>query len=118
MGKLEKYELTISSNEIKSTDSRFTMDDLSLGDNYEFLDVFFINSNDEIIRRNKKKRERNKSNQVLPRLACQIFEKKILELSKKERENFPVCQYNPSSPMIRGIFSSESEFKRKRNTIE
>lgn len=118
MGKLEKYELTISSNEIKSTDSRFTMDDLSLGDNYEFLDVFFINSNDEIIRRNKKKRERNKSNQVLPRLACQIFEKKILELSKKDRENFPVCQYNPSSPMIRGIFSSESEFKRKRNTIE
>lgn len=118
MGKLEKYELTISSNEIKSTDSRFTMDDLSLGDNYEFLDVFFINSNDEIIRRNKKKRERNKSNQVLPRLACQIFEKKILELSKKERENFPVCQYNPSSPMIIGIFSSESEFKRKRNTIE
>lgn len=118
MGKLEKYELTISSNEIKSTDSRFTMDDLSLGDNYEFLDVFFINSNDEIIRRNKKKRERNKSNQVLPRLACQIFEKNILELSKKDRENFPVCQYNPSSPMIRGIFSSESEFKRKRNTIE
>lgn len=118
MGKLEKYELTISSNEIKSTYSRFTMDDLSLGDNYEFLDVFFINSNDEIIRRNKKKRERNKSNQVLPRLACQIFEKKILELSKKDRENFPVCQYNPSSPMIRGIFSSESEFKRKRNTIE
>lgn len=41
-----------------------------------------------------------------------------MELSKKERENFPVCQYNPSSPMIRGIFSSESEFKRKRNTIE
>lgn len=118
MGKLEKYELTISSNEIKSTDSRFTMDDLSLGDNYKFLDVFFINSNDEIIRRNKKKRERNESNQVLPRLACQIFEKKILELSKKDRENFPVCQYNPSSPMIRGIFSSESEFKRKRNTIE
>lgn len=118
MGKLEKYELTISSNEIKSTDSRFTMNDLSLGDNYKFLDVFFINSNDEIIRRNKKKRERNESNQVLPRLACQIFEKKILELSKKDRENFPVCQYNPSSPMIRGIFSSESEFKRKRNTIE
>lgn len=118
MGKLEKYELTISSNEIKSTDSRFTMDDLSLGDNYKFLDVFFINSNDEIIRRNKKKRERNESNQVLPRLACQIFEKKILELSKKDKENFPVCQYNPSSPIIRGIFSSESEFKRKRNTIE
>lgn len=118
MGKLEKYELTISSNEIKSTDSRFTMDDLSLGDNYEFLDVFFINSNDEIIRRNKKKRERNKSNKILPRLACQIFEKKLLELSKEDRENFPVCKYNPSSPMIRGIFSSKSEFKRKRNTIE
>ena len=60
MGKLEKYELTIFSNEIKSTDSRFTMDDLTLGDNYEFLDVFFINSNDEIIRRNKK-REKEKS---------------------------------------------------------
>ena len=60
MGKLEKYELTISSNEIKSTDSRFTMDNLTLGDNYEFIDVFFINSNDEIIRRNKK-REKEKS---------------------------------------------------------
>ena len=54
MGILERYELTISSNEIKSTDSRFTMDDLILGDHYEFLDVFFINSNDEIIRRNKR----------------------------------------------------------------
>ena len=60
MGKLEKYELTIFSNEIKSTDSRFTMDDLTLGDNYEFLDVFFINSNDEIIRRNKKKERKKK----------------------------------------------------------
>lgn len=88
MGKLEKYELTISSNEIKSTDSRFTMNDLSLGDNYKFLDVFFINSNDEIIRRNKKKRERNESNQVLPRLACQIFEKKYWNFQKRIEKIF------------------------------
>ena len=35
MGILERYELTISSNEIKSTDSRFTMDNLTLGDDYK-----------------------------------------------------------------------------------
>ncbi|UXY41556.1 AAA family ATPase [Granulicatella adiacens] len=118
MGKLEKYELTISSNEIKSTDSRFTMDNLTLGDNYEFLDVFFINSNDEIIRRNKKKRERKKSNQVLPRLTCQIFEKQLLALSEEERKKFPICKYKPSEDMIQGIFSSIEDFKRSRNTLE
>mgnify|MGYP000653071623 CR=1 FL=1 len=113
-----KYELTITKDEILSTDSHFTISNLSLGDSYEFLDVYFINSNEEIIRRNRKKRERRESNQVLPRLSCQIFEKQLLELPKNDRENFPVCQYNPSSPMIRGIFFSVSEFKKERNTIE
>ena len=31
--KQEKYELTISADGIKSTDERFTMDNINLGDN-------------------------------------------------------------------------------------
>lgn len=55
MGMLEKYELTISSNEINSTDSRFTMDNLSLGDDYKIIDVKFETADGQIIRRRQKK---------------------------------------------------------------
>ena len=58
MGMLEKYELTISSNEINSTDSRFTMDNLSLGDDYKIIDVKFETADGQIIRRRQKKFER------------------------------------------------------------
>ena len=118
MGMLEKYELTISSNEINSTDSRFTMDNLSLGDDYKIIDVKFETADGQIIRRRQKKFERKISNQTLPRLTCQIFEQQLLALSNEERKKFPICKYRPTDDMIQGIFSSESEFKRKRNTIE
>ena len=39
--KQEKYELTISADGIKSTDERFTMDNINLGDNYKPLDAYF-----------------------------------------------------------------------------
>ncbi|WP_278453798.1 hypothetical protein [Thomasclavelia spiroformis] len=35
-----------------------------------------------------------------------------------KKKNFPVCQYNPNSELIRGIFSSEEEFKKYRNSLE
>lgn len=113
-----KYELQITRDKVYSTDRHFTIEDLSLGDTYKFFDAYFESSNGEIIRRIQNKFERKKSNQVLPRLACQIYEKHLLKLSKEEREKFPVCQYNPTSDMIQGLFSSIDDFKGNRNSIE
>lgn len=55
---------------------------------------------------------------TLPRLAFQIFEKEIVNLSAEEKEMFPVCKYNPDSELKHGIYSSVASFKRYRNSIE
>ena len=116
--KQEKFELLISANDVISTDKRFTMDNLGLGDSYKPLDVYFKNNVANEIRRNYNKGERRNSNQTLPRLACQVFEKQLVALSVEEKENFPVCKYSPESKTICGIYPSVDEFKKHRNTIE
>ena len=114
----EKFELFITAENVVSTDERFTMNNLSLGDGYKPLDVCFKKATGEVMKRSYSKGERRNSNQTLPRLACQIFEKKISALSVEEKECFPVCKYNPDSEMIRGIFASVVEYKKHRKTIE
>lgn len=114
----EKFVLTITANSFTSTDPRYDINNLSLGDYYQTLDVKFENSNGDIITRNYNKGERKNSNQTLPRLAFQIYEKEIVNLSAEEKEMFPVCKYNPNSELIHGIFSSVDLFKRYRNSIE
>ena len=114
----EKFILTITANTVTSTDSRFDINNPSLGDYYQTLDVKFENSNGEIITRNYNKGERKNSNQTLPRLAFQIFEKEIVNLSAEEKEMFPVCKYNPDSELKHGIYSSVESFRRYRNSIE
>lgn len=116
--KQEKFELVITAESTESTDERFTMDNLSLGDNYKPLDVYFKKADGEVIKRDYAKGERRNSNQTMPRIACQLYEKQLAGLSIEEKESFPVCKYNPSSDMISGIFSSVEEFKEHRNTIE
>lgn len=116
--KQEKYELTISAEGVVSTDERFTMDNLSLGDNYKSLNAFFRKANGEIIHRNYIKGERRNSNQTLPRIACQVFENQLAEMSVESKESFPICKYNPSSETIRGIYSSVDEFRKHRKTWE
>lgn len=116
--KQQKYELSITADSVDSTDERFTMDNLSLGDNYKPLGAYFRNSNGEEIKRTYSKGERRNSNQTLPRIACQIFEKQIASMPVEDKESFPVCKYNPSSEMICGIYPSVEEFKQHRNTIE
>ena len=116
-GKLqEKFELVITADSIKSTDERFTMDNLSLGDNYKPLDVYFKRANGNIIGRSYSKGERRNSNQTMPRIACQVFEKQLAALSVEEKENFPVCKYNPDSDIIRGVCTSVDEYKKLRNS--
>lgn len=118
MKQQEKFELSITADRVESTDERFTMDNLSLGDNYKPLDVYFKRANGDIIKRAYSKGERRNSNQTMPRIACQVFEKQLVALSVEDKEGFPVCKYNPDSEVIRGIFASIDEFKKYRNTIE
>ena len=113
-----KYELTITADSVVSTDDRFTMDNLSLGDNYKPLDTYLKKNDGTIVRRSYSKGERRNSNQTMPRIACQVFERQLAGLSVEDKEWFPVAKYNPNSEMIRGIYSSVDEFKKHRNTIE
>ena len=116
--KQEKFELIITAESVDSTDGRFTMDNLSIGDHYKPLGAYFRKASGEEIKRTYSKGERRNSNQTLPRIACQVFEKQISSMVVEDKENFPVCKYNPSSEMICGIYSSVEEFKQHRNTIE
>ncbi len=113
-----KYELVITADGITSSDERFTMDDLILGNNYKPIDAYFQRANGEVVKRKKEKGENRISNRTLPKLAFQIFENQLDSLSDKDKLNFPVCKNSPRHEMIRGIFPSEAEFKKYRNTFE
>lgn len=114
----EKYELLITADSVQSTDERFTMDNLSLGDNYKPLNAYFKKENGDIVKRSYSKGERRNTNQTMPRIAFQVFEKQIASMSVEDKERFPVCKYNPEKEMICGIYSSVDEFRKHRNTIE
>ncbi len=116
--KQEKYEITITADSVVATDERFTMDYLDLGDNYKPIDAYFLRDGEEIVRRKRNKGELKISNQTLLRLACQVFEKEIDSLSDEDKKQFPVCQYSPDREVIRGIFATETEFKKYKNTVE
>ena len=114
----EKYELCITADKVESTDERFTMDNLSLGDNYRPLDVYFKKADGTVTKRIYNKGEKRNSNQTLPRLACQVFEKQLSALSVEDKESFPICKYDPTSDVIRGIYTSVPEYQKQRNTWE
>jgi len=116
--KQEKFVLTITADNAVSTDERFDINNLSLGDNYKPLDVKFEKLNGDIITRKYNKGERKNSNQTMPRLALQIFEQQIINLSEEEKETFPICRYTPDSDLRYGIYRSVEDFKTYRNTIE
>lgn len=114
----EKYELTITADNIISTDTRFNIDNLNLGDNYEPIDAYYVTSDNELIRRKRNKGEQRISNQTLPRLAMQIFERQLVALSDEDKKNFPVCKYSPGQALIRGIFSSVEEYRDYKKSVE
>lgn len=116
--KQKKYELVITADGVVSSDERFTMDDLTLGDHYEPLESYFINGVNEVIKRNRMKREYKISNQTLPRLALQIFEENINNLTDEQLKEFPVCQYFRDKEIIRGIYPTVEAFKEYRNSME
>lgn len=114
----EKYQLTITAGSIVSTDTRFSMDNLNLGDNYKPLDAEFRSGNGAVVKRAYSKGERRNTNMTLPRIAFQVFEKQIAALSVEEKEQFPICKYKPNDEPICGIYSSVEAYRKYRRTIE
>ena len=114
----ETFELTITAQTVTSTDERFTMDDLGLGDDYKPLDAYFRKADGTIIKRAYAKNEKKISNQTLPRIACQVFEKQLAGLSDQEKADFPVCQYRPEWEIICGLYPSVAGYREHRNTLE
>ena len=114
----EKYELTITADNLISTDTRFNIDNLNLGDNYEPIDAYYVTSDNKLIRRKRNKGEQRISNQTLPRLAIQVFEKQLVALSEEDKKNFPICKYSPGQALISGIFSSVEGFRDYKKTVE
>jgi len=113
----EKFELRITADSVESTDERFTMDNLGLGDNYKPLDVYLEKSNGEVIRRVRQKNENRISNKTMPLIAFQVYENQISNLSVEEKERFPVCKYGPSSDTICGIYLSDGEYEKHHTTM-
>lgn len=116
--KQEKFKLSITAESVKSTDARFTMNDLYIGNNYKPLDAYFESADGNIYKRTYNKGERKISNQTLPRIACQVFEKQLASLSAEEKENFPICKYAPDGDLFKGIFTSADEYRKHHNSIE
>lgn len=71
--KQTKYEITITSDSVTSTDDSFTMDNISAGDVFKPLDASFVAVDGTVIKRNYGKGERRNTNQTLPRIAFQIY---------------------------------------------
>lgn len=115
--KLEKYVLTITADTMDSTDERFSTEHLK-GDEYKVLDAYFQSAAGEIIKRNYAKGERRQTNQTMPRLAFQLYEKQIAALSPEEKEAFPICRYKADGKTICGIFSSVEAFRHYMKTIQ
>lgn len=112
----EKFELTITAGSMVSTDERFKSNNLLLGDGYKPIDAYFENAEGEVTKRIYNKGERRNTNQTLPRLAFQVFEKQVAELSDWDRKQFPVCQYRPENDVIKGIYLTLDEYKQDHGT--
>lgn len=114
----EKYELTIEADKVVSTDERFDINNLGLGDNYQPLDVYLKKADGEIIKRKYNRSENRISNKTMSRIAFQVFEKDIAALSEEQRREFPTCRYTPKDQLICGIFPNETEYRKHKNSIE
>lgn len=100
---MAEYILTITKGALQSTDPSFNSDNLGLGDHYIILDTYLQKASGTIVRRKRAKREQKISNQTMPRIAFQEFETQLTALNDQEKKQFPICQYKPTSEIVRGL---------------
>ena len=112
------FTLTITASQITSTDTNFNINNLSYGNDFKPYKVVFVDNTGKEIQRQRQKFEKKMTNQTLPKLAFQIYEDKISQLTQSDKIAFPICRYSPLNSMICGIFCSLPEFKAYKNTIE
>lgn len=111
------FELRITAEGVSSSDENFSLDNLSIGDKCIQIGTYFETAKGERISRDRESGEQKNSNKTMPRLACQIYEKQLTELSDEDKANFPI--YKPTSGhLITGIYPSLEEFRKERKTIE
>lgn len=111
------FELRITAEGVSSSDEKFSLDNLSIGDKCIQIGTYFETAKGERISRDRESGEQKNSNKTMPRLACQIYEKQLTELSDEDKANFPI--YKPTSGhLITGIYPSLEEFRKERKTIE
>ena len=114
----EEYILTITADSVVSTDPNFTMDNLGLGDKFKPLDTWFEDASGNQVKRKRRRREKNISNQTLPKLTCQLYESQLDALSEQDKADFITCQYEPKGRIYKGIYPTIDEFKKQLNSIE
>lgn len=111
------FELRITAEGVTSSDKNFSLDNLSIGDSCVQIGTYFEKANGERTERIRENKEQKNSNQTMSRLACQIYEKQLTDLSDEEKAIFPV--YKPTNGhLITGIFPSEKEIRKVRNSTE
>ena len=93
------FEVKITKNDIISTEQNFKID---AGDNYEFIDVFFVDE------KGNRHDFPQKNNRAVPRLVYQIFKEDIEKLSETERKEIII--YKDQRHEYKGLYSSEELF--------
>ena len=104
----KSFNLTITADHLVSTDPNFD-ENSNLGDisGFKPMNVWF-----QGVDGTKKYEEGQKyDNNMLPRLVCQIFGEQLAQnLSKEEREVFPICRQK-SGEFLCGIYDSVDGFR-------
>lgn len=81
------FELTIKVN---SNDGNFKNDGNYGYKTHEPVDIYYLKSDSEVVRRNLAKNEQKNTIKTMPRLAYQVFENELNTLSDEERLNFQI----------------------------
>ena len=82
------YTLTITADDVNSTDDRFTMNNLSLGDNYKPINSLFKSANGTVITRKKIKYEKKYQTRLYQDWLVRFMKTSWIHSLKKKEEPF------------------------------
>ncbi len=108
----QDYTLTITKENMQSTDDLFHATDRYYGTNFKVVDVYLERKDGEQIRYRKTANEQLLCTYTLPRLACQLFEEQLAKLSATEKLHFPISLQG-SEEINKGLFESFEEYEKQ-----